>query len=951
MFARSWSWAVALTCVSVLLTACGGGGGGSSDSNGANASASNTNASGLSATRHYGDQWQFSVTQNLQGQADPKSLTRMVKVEAVRPDGSYSLSISVPQSDSVATELHDINNNLVASGRCVYGPKGAPGTSFQVGQTWVTTGQQSCVDSDTTQTTWTVLDDLNTIKAGISLHVYQLHRVTKTVPSDASGAVQDPSLPNVEDATCLWAPDIGLYVQCSTTYSYPQTPTAGAVTQEDYELASFTPNNASATPPAATSAIYPAWQPATWPQVGPPPLVSQPTVLAAPRLVPVYFSDTQASAQAQKTGFLQRLIASPSWAVLGEYGVSAATVAADVKLGSAADTQVTDSGIQSLLSMQITNGTLSVDANTFVVLFYPPTTTVTQSGGAQSCTAFGAYHSSFVGPSGHRVAYAVIPDCRHGIGTLTTAASHEVLEGVVDPYGVGYRTVPGDVSWALAFDGAEIGDMCEHISDLSALENSTVDGATVGDHVARIWSNASARAGHNPCVPTRSPLLGNEVYVNSVPQLDDLVHVVRGNAGVAKGVVIAPGQSKTISVHLVSDGPTYGQWHVHATWLKKSGDDDKDPLKFQWSNATGQTLSLDNVTGQNGDVLKLTITAPSKPMPDGAVFNIQSRYAGMTSIWAGAVANTAVSASASVVAGAAAGPAADGQGAAAVFGSGGRLTMAPDGSLLVANARQLRRVQLDGTVTTLSGGGLQVNPEVLATNGKGAVFSAGEVSTRIGSSVLWSRYVQRIDAVAPVSATTSVNELADTVLGGNASSSGLAVGPDGRIYVANTTLNEIEVMDPATRTFSVYAGHEDGSAGADEGVGTQASFNHPLGLSFDAQGNLYVCDSGNHKIRKIAPDGTVSTWVGSGVSSHAGGQGTSAGLASPSDIAFDASTGYFYVADVGLIWRVDSAGNVSSVIGGDLGYYFMGLTVDAQGSLYATTTGGLAGVVKVSFAH
>lgn len=944
MFARSWSWAVALTCLSVLLTACGGGG--SSDAGGT-ATASNTTTS--PAARHYGDQWQFSVTQSLQGQTATKSLTRAVHVEAVRPDGSYSLSISVPESDSVTTELHDVNNNLVASGRCVYEPKGAPVTSFHVGQTWTSTGKQSCINADTTQSTWTVLDELTTTKAGIALHVYQLHRVTKTIPSDGSGAVQDPSLPNAEDATCLWAPDIGLYVQCSTTYSYPQTPAAGVVTKEDSDLTSFVPSPPASTPPAATSTTYPAWRPAAWPQVGPPPLVAQAKVLPSPRIVPVYFSDTPV--QDQKTAFLQRLIASPSWAVLGEYGVSAATVAADVKLVSAADTQVTDSGIQSLLSTQITNGTLSVDANTFVVLFYPSTTTVTQSGGAQSCTAFGAYHSSFVGPSGQRVAYAVIPDCRHGIGTLTTATSHEVLEGVVDPYGAGYRTVPGNVSWALAFDGAEIGDMCEHISDLSALENNTVNGATASGYVARIWSNAAARAGHNPCVPMRSPLLGNEVYVNSVPQLDDLVRVVRGNAGVAKGVVIAPGQSKTISVHLVSDGPTYGQWHVHASWLKKSGDDDSDPLKFQWSDATGQTLSLDNVTGQNGDVLKLTITAPSKPMPDGAVFTIQSRYAGMTSIWAGAVANTAVSASASVLAGAVAGPAADGQGTAAVFGSGGRLTMAPDGNLLVANAHLLRRVQLDGTVTTLSGGGLQVNPEVLATNGTGSVFSAGEVSTRIGSSVLWSRYVQRIDAVAPVSTMTSVNELADTVSGGNASSSGLAVGPDGRIYVANTTLNEIEVMDPATRTFSVYAGHADGSAGADEGVGTEASFNQPQGLSFDAQGNLYVCDSGNHKIRKIAPDGTVSTWIGSGVSSHASGQGTSAGLVHPSDIVFDASTGYFYVADIGLIWRVDSAGNVSSVIGGDLGYYFMGLTVDAQGSLYATTTGGLAGVVKVSFAH
>lgn len=938
MFTKPWSWALSLALVASLLTACGGGGGGSPDAGGA--SASKVNSAALSATRHYGDVWALSVSQTLQGVPDLKTFTREMRVEAVRPDGSYSLSLRVPSLDTVATELRDANNDVLASGRCVYPPQGLPKTTFQVGETWTSSVPVSCLNTDSRQTTWTVLSEQNVVKAGYALHVYEIQRETTIVPIDSKAGVQDPSLPNVEKATCLWAPDIGLYVHCSTTSTYSQAPAANAVLREDTDLTAYTPAEASAQPPAATSSSYPAWQPDTWPQVGPRALVSQPTVLTSPRLAPMYFSNTPAPDQ--KRGFLQRLTASPSWAVLSQYGVGAAIVADDVPVNADAASQVSDADIQSLLSAQISSGHLSVDANTLVVLFYPASTTVTLASGAKSCSSFGAYHANFAGPSGQQVAYAVIPDCRRGIGTLTTATSHEVLEGVVDPYQTGYNRVAGDASWAMALNGAEIGDMCEHDSDLSAREDSTANGTTSIDYMARVWSNVAARAGHNPCVPQRSPQLNNDVYFNSVPQLDDKVQVVRGGAGVARGVVIAPGQSKTIRVHLFSDGPTYGQWNVHATWLKMSTDSDQDPLTFTW----------DKTSGQNGDVLNLTITAPKAPMPDGAVFKIESRYAGMTTIWTGAVANVAATASASILAGSTtAGSPVDGQGSAAVFGFGGRLTTAPDGSLLVANLGVIRKVQLDGAVTTLTGTGLLANVEALTSDGVGKVYSAGERNQPIGATSIWSRYVQRIDMGSTVSATMLGSEAVDTIFYGQARSSSIAKGPDGRIYVANAAANQIEVMDPATGLFSVYAGHENGSAGADEGVGTAASFNQPMGLSFDAQGVLYVCDTGNHKIRQIARDGTVSTFMGSGQNNHTGGQGAAASLAYPSDIVFDASTGNFYVADIGLIWRIDRAGNMAAVIGGDLGYSFAGLTVDARGTLYATTGSGLAGVVKISFAH
>lgn len=930
------SWAVVAALAGVLLTACGGGGGGGSDApqdTGATAAKSASNGVPLSTTRHYRDEWQLSFTQNLQD-GSTKAFQSNYRVEAVSPTGNYSLSINTLATDAapatVATEQYDAKNIRTAFGQCVStGGNSLPAT-FSKGDHWTTHGTVSCINTDPVQTDWTVLDERIVVKAGTSLHVYELHRVSTTLPLAANGVLQDPTHATQVDATCLWAPDIGLFISCQSTYAYAETTPASAVVRDSYDLTAFLPNAASAVPPSAPSGTYPAVQAAV-PQVGPPALLAQAEVLSAPHLVPVYFKN--APDQDQKTGFLNRLIHSQSWLALKEYGVGAATMGADVPLNVDAADKVQDSEIQALLNAQIANGVIKADPNTFLVLFYPASTTVT-AGGA-SCVRFNAYHAHFKTPAGLRVAYAVVPDCRRGLGDMTTAISHEVLEGVVDPYQTGYRAVQGDFSWAAAFDSAEIGDMCEHNSDLTARENSDV--------IARVWSNAAAKAGHNPCVPQRSPLQG-DVYFNSVPQLDDTVQLVHGGGmGVAKGIVIAPGQSKAIRVRLFSDGPTYGHWNVHATWVKKNSQDASDPPSFEW----------DRSTGQNGDVLTLTIKAPSKPMPDGALFTIESHYAGMTTMWTGVVANEAATATATVIAGSATQGKADGAGAAAQFGPGGKLTLAADGnSLLVANMNMLRKVGLDGKVTTLSGNGLFANDEVLTTSG-GQIYAVGEkgVMPAGATTPSWRRFVQRIDGQGIATTLASNAGSADTVFGGKAGSGGVAMGPDGLLYVASPTENQILVVDPHTGAAATYAGNADGSAGADDGDVSKASFNHPMGLSFDAQGNLYVCDLGNHKIRKITPEGVVSTLAGSGLGNYAGGQGSAAGFGYPSDIVFDPSSGKLYVADSGAIRQLDLEGRVRTVIGGDLGYGFYGLTVDAHGVLYATTVGNVAGVVRINGLH
>ncbi len=78
----------------------------------------------------------------------------------------------------------------------------------------------------------------------------------------------------------------------------------------------------------------------------------------------------------------------------------------------------------------------------------------------------------------------------------------------------------------------------------------------------------------------------------------------------------------------------------------------------------------------------------------------------------------------------------------------------------------------------------------------------------------------------------------------------------GEIYVSNIKQHKIWKVIPDKGVDEV-AGN--GQVGYKDGKGTEAQFNYPTGLAFDAQDNLYVADTGNHAIRKVTPDGVVTT--------------------------------------------------------------------------------------------
>jgi RHS repeat-associated protein len=177
---------------------------------------------------------------------------------------------------------------------------------------------------------------------------------------------------------------------------------------------------------------------------------------------------------------------------------------------------------------------------------------------------------------------------------------------------------------------------------------------------------------------------------------------------------------------------------------------------------------------------------------------------------------------------------------------------------------------------------------------------------------------------APGASTATVSTLAGTGAAGLTDGPSTLVqfrNPTGiaaaneTIYVADTGNHSIRRV-AADGTVTTLAGN--GTAGFADGNGGAVRFNTPQGIAVDANGVAYVADSGNHRIRRIANDGTVTTIAGDGTTGLTNGQGAQARFNTPQGIALDNSGG-LYIADTGnnAVRYLSSTGEVSTVAGDD----------------------------------
>ena len=177
-------------------------------------------------------------------------------------------------------------------------------------------------------------------------------------------------------------------------------------------------------------------------------------------------------------------------------------------------------------------------------------------------------------------------------------------------------------------------------------------------------------------------------------------------------------------------------------------------------------------------------------------------------------------------------------------------------------------------------------------------------------------------------------------------SHGIGVDAEGKVYVADRYNHTVRVFDPATGLVSTLAGKAL-QPGSTDGVGEAARFNEPWGLCVTPDGVVYVADTKNNKIRKVLPDGTVSTVAGTGNFGSSNGPAPAATFGNPTGIEIDAD-GNIYVADhlTHIIRKISNAGIVSTIAGipyipgnldgtGSAAQFWRpyGLTLDNEGNL------------------
>ena len=417
---------------------------------------------------------------------------------------------------------------------------------------------------------------------------------------------------------------------------------------------------------------YPAVTP-SFPTVTTLPGVSAPTVIGTPDIVPVMF---QASAnQANDVAFVQQFTLSKVWELLSQYGVGSATVEAAKTVTNpgfslSAGSVVTAQDMASLLQSQGNTLMPGLTDNTVLVFFLPPgvqtayfNNSLTQSGQHNAAGLTGQ-----VTVSGSTVTYALVQDTAQKF-YQTNSVIYEMTEialvqAVTNPSGTnGYAWLSSNPDVWLGASAPKLADLVTNsptagattvsIATMCASSGQTAySDITVGD-ILPIWSQADATAGRSPCQPapiaSQTGELSSTLSDSTTPLYgvvpDSLAAVTTVLGGIQRSdgaIVVAPGQSVTVSLRFFSTQPLQSDLDVTASVVSyisatteagtcTLGGTGVQPIQtsgcaplISVSQVTNQTRPTAGQTAANGDSLQVTITASSTPFSGAYVIQFGS---------------------------------------------------------------------------------------------------------------------------------------------------------------------------------------------------------------------------------------------------------------------------------------------------------------------------------------
>ncbi|MFA6112244.1 MAG: IPT/TIG domain-containing protein, partial [Candidatus Latescibacterota bacterium] len=174
---------------------------------------------------------------------------------------------------------------------------------------------------------------------------------------------------------------------------------------------------------------------------------------------------------------------------------------------------------------------------------------------------------------------------------------------------------------------------------------------------------------------------------------------------------------------------------------------------------------------------------------------------------------------------------------------------------------------------------------------------------------------------------------------------GIALDAQGALYISVFARDVVRRVSPDGIITTIAGTGVAGYAG-DGGPATQAKLSSPHGVAVDQLGNVYFADHVGNRVRRVSPDGTITTFAGTGIAGRAGAPGpaTQAQLDGPTGVAVDA-TGNVYICDIGRVSKVDLTGMLSALVVNAGPHFGPGNALALRlggdlGDLYVSDTGG-----------